>query len=486
MNRWAHGLVLVGVVAGLGCTGTIGEKAPDPFREDIGSASAELRQNVLERRAIFMANELASDVFEDAVNSHLIGLGIAVRYIETPMTPDASREASAEWMDGSAGTGVDPTVPAGEPSTCPWAQPSPALDPSATSCRYVAGEVARRAQTRAVQRFSETPITGEFVEDAPRPEEVVEWYGAAFDFGMAWSPDVLVGALRNAGACDTAPTPAESSYEIGVRAGRQSMAEQVRAAEASAPRDRCDTDFTIMEPARASAMAAIDATVAANELCVGYVAPGPTERNRLLAAMQSLRDGVAAGIEEQAREESARLVREFVCTPPAPPGGGGDGGGSGDPLVLDLNGDGIHIEEISYGAEFDFGDTGRVRTQWLFGDGFVVLDRNRDREIVSTELFGDVTVTEDGARAADGLQALALYDRSERGGNGDGRIDENDRVYRALEIWTDRDGDAQADRGELRSLRSAGVAAIDITRERWIDDSGNAHGAADVWFEYVR
>jgi hypothetical protein len=116
----------------------------------------------------------------------------------------------------------------------------------------------------------------------------------------------------------------------------------------------------------------------------------------------------------------------------------------------------------------------------------VVLDRNDDRNITSTELFGDISETEDGATEADGLRALALYDHPTRGGNGDGRIDNRDSVYARLELWQDADGDARSDRGELRTLRASGVSAIDLRSERWLDADGDEHVAADVWFRHGR
>jgi len=152
--------------------------------------------------------------------------------------------------------------------------------------------------------------------------------------------------------------------------------------------------------------------------------------------------------------------------------------------VLDLDGNGVHIEPLVTGAFFDFGDTGRVHTEWLDrGDGFLVFDRDRDGQIVSTELFGDVTITEDGSRAADGLEALALYDSEERGGNADGRIDAADAVFTELSVWTDRDGDARADDGELVSLSELGIIAFEYEFERFVTEDGEGL-AVDVWFTY--
>ncbi len=118
-----------------------------------------------------------------------------------------------------------------------------------------------------------------------------------------------------------------------------------------------------------------------------------------------------------------------------------------DPLILDLDGNGIDITSLEDGRIFDInGDGTQDRTAWIIGnDALLALDRNRDGIINDgTELFGD----QNGAK--DGFAELARYD-----GNGDGRIDSNDEVFSSLVML-------RAD-GSTTNLADAGITAIDLT-----------------------
>ncbi|MCC7536498.1 MAG: hypothetical protein IT379_09800 [Deltaproteobacteria bacterium] len=466
--------------------GPTGDAPADPFDVDVGSTSQELTQNVLERRAIFLGNKLASSVFEAALNAEVIRFGMSAQYVDVAMTPSAPRQGyfqSSTLGEGSFAP-IDPATPAAAAGRCVFATRPDAIDASALSCRFVAREAGERAITRGVQRIAEEPLDPALMEDAPNPAEVAAWYARAFDFGLLSSPEIAVSALRNAGLCDQEPTQEAAAFERGVELGRTAMREAAAAQQAVTPRTECNVDTGIVNPARDGALGTVPSLANANPLCPGYVPADAAETGRLAGATEELEAGIRAGIDEQAREESARLVREWVCEIPTPAGGGG-GGGGGDPLVLDMDGDGVHVEPIAYGANYDLGTSnGERRMQWIHGDAFVVMDRDGDGRITHTELFGDITVTEDGATARDGFAALMLYDAISRGGNADGLFDRNDAAYDALALWMDRDGDARTDDGELVSLRDAGIAVIDVARGRWLDAGGDAHAAVDVWFNW--
>ena len=105
-----------------------------------------------------------------------------------------------------------------------------------------------------------------------------------------------------------------------------------------------------------------------------------------------------------------------------------------DPLVLDLDGDGIEAVGINPAAPILFdhdGDGTRTGTGWIKGDdGIVVLDRNGNGLIDNGgKLFGDNTVLHNGPRAgqkaANGYEALADLDA-----NGDGQLNSSDAAYR--------------------------------------------------------
>lgn len=134
-----------------------------------------------------------------------------------------------------------------------------------------------------------------------------------------------------------------------------------------------------------------------------------------------------------------------------------------DPLVLDLDGDGIDlVGQSSVSPRFDLdGDGFSEKAGWVgSGDGLLALDRNGNGVIDDvSELFGGpradggVDTNGDGRitgaeRMQSGFDALAAYD-----GNGDGVIDASDAVFSELRVWIDADGDAVTDEGELKTRR---------------------------------
>ncbi|WP_413603014.1 hypothetical protein [Curtobacterium sp. Curtsp57] len=160
-----------------------------------------------------------------------------------------------------------------------------------------------------------------------------------------------------------------------------------------------------------------------------------------------------------------------------------------DPLVLDLDGDGLDVIDLAHSnAHFDLNDNGLAeKTAWIGSDdGFLALDSNGNGRIDGiNELFGNETT--------DGFQVLAKYDD-----NKDGVIDANDAIYDQLKVWRDLDGDGVTDVGELTSLRDAGVASINLQTSRtgeWVNGNlstesatytkadGTAGKIADIWFQ---
>jgi hypothetical protein len=164
------------------------------------------------------------------------------------------------------------------------------------------------------------------------------------------------------------------------------------------------------------------------------------------------------------------------------------------PLVLDLNGDGVHTTAVQQGVVFDVAAKGQVQlTAWTDGqDGLLALDLNGDGKINDgKELFGSGTATSEG-KATDGYAALAQYDL-----NADGVIDAKDAVFDKLQVWVDGNIDAVTDTGELHSLASLGIASLNLQAvagtqvdngntlgltSNWTGTDGTQHAMADVWF----
>ena len=131
-----------------------------------------------------------------------------------------------------------------------------------------------------------------------------------------------------------------------------------------------------------------------------------------------------------------------------------DGVQEGDPLVLDLDGDGIELTGVDDGAQFDLDADGSMdQTAFVSGDdGLLALDRNGNGVIDDGgELFGD----QHGA--VNGFDELARFDD-----NADGRIDAADAVFSSLRVLYDVDGDGLIALHELGTLAALNIASIDL------------------------
>ncbi|MBI2732870.1 MAG: hypothetical protein HYX44_06090 [Aquabacterium sp.] len=168
------------------------------------------------------------------------------------------------------------------------------------------------------------------------------------------------------------------------------------------------------------------------------------------------------------------------------------------PIVLDLNGDGVHTLAASRGVHFDLMGTGiEHHVGWVAPtDGLLVMDRNGDGKINDgKELFGTATMV-DGHRAGDGYAAMRGEDS-----NHDGKLTAADAHFNELKVWVDANSDGITQSGELHSLASLGIIELDLhaqhgsTRDNgnllglvsdYKTSDGHTHAMADVWFAQQR
>ena len=168
-----------------------------------------------------------------------------------------------------------------------------------------------------------------------------------------------------------------------------------------------------------------------------------------------------------------------------------------DPLIFDLNGDGVKTVALADGVHFDFDKNGFAeKIGWVSPeDGLLVSDLDKNGRIDNGgELFGDLTAIADGVNAVNGFEALKAFDMNE-----DGIIDSNDEIYAELKIWQDKNQNGVVDEGELLSLQEAGIAGIGLNYDTMneTDGQGNVHTqkgyyikedgstalVEDVWFD---
>ena len=154
-----------------------------------------------------------------------------------------------------------------------------------------------------------------------------------------------------------------------------------------------------------------------------------------------------------------------------------------DPLILDLDGNGIDITSLKDGQLFDINGDGTLdQTAWIKGaDALLALDRNGDGEINDgRELFGD----QHGAK--DGFAELSKFDD-----NLDGLIDQQDGVFSSL-VLLRADGSQQglADAG-IKSISLAMVTPIDkrliggdlVAQSKFERDDGSTGQVGEVFFD---
>ena len=152
-----------------------------------------------------------------------------------------------------------------------------------------------------------------------------------------------------------------------------------------------------------------------------------------------------------------------------------------DPLVLDLDGDGVEltprtITQSGGGLRFDLdNDQFAEVTGWVNADdGLLVWDKNSNGNIDDvTELFG-IGLTS-------GFDELKALDS-----NNDNRYNSADAEYSTLRVWQDKNSNGIAEEIELKTLAEADVkeillSATQITEDNTATNNGNQIAATSVY-----
>jgi hypothetical protein len=152
------------------------------------------------------------------------------------------------------------------------------------------------------------------------------------------------------------------------------------------------------------------------------------------------------------------------------------------PIVIDISGNGFNLTDNPNGVLFDInGDGRREQLSWTSADSddaWLSLDVNGSGGIDNgRELFGNFTdqPRPPQGQGRNGFLALAEHDKFENGGNGDGKITQQDVVFNNLRLWRDANHNGVSESNELKTLDESGLAEIelDYKESKRSDEHGN-------------
>ncbi len=365
-----------------------------------------------------------------------------------------------------------------------YACPLKAPDKQGTSCEAMAAKVAAKVSAAiAANKGSMDKTIAKAYSDmsATAQQFIAAWKYAATQYGSSLATVYAAHELKAASRCDSKANVYDVSYSLGVKQGVQIVLSLRAWALAQVTSCTVNTNL-IAQQVKTTALGKVKAWMKEKAVCKDE---DISNLDKTLQQAEIKREsGMKKGIATQVVILSNELFQRRQTAPCG-------GGGGGEPLVIDLDGDGLTLSSAR--VSFDLlGDGTQQRTTWVGArEGLLALDRNGDGAITSVhELLGDKNNC-NGQACYDGVDALIAMDS-----NDDGAINAADPIYARLLVWTDANQDGVSAPGELRSLADHGIRALTLqARDEAVMHAGGTvlrsvqvvtdqgpRTAYDVWF----
>ena len=312
---------------------------------------------------------------------------------------------------------------------------------------------------------------------------IAAWSTAAKAYGADVAAIYAINELKAAAQCDTKANGLQVAYHLGYKQGWDTVVGMKAWAMSQVTTCITNTD-AIAEAVRVKAKAGVDAYMKQNIICekedISNTNPA------FQAAEVKRKSGMKTGIDSRVEILKNELF-QFRATVPCPNTGGG-----GEPIVIDLDGDGLKL--TAKRVPFDLLNDGtRPACTWVGPrEGLLAIDHNGDGVINSVaELMGNASTCGDHT-CYDGVEAMQALDI-----NKDGVLDSKDAAFSAFRIWRDRNHDGVSQAAELTTLADHGIRAFRLQAKQILEHTAGGtltarfsvvtdnglRDAYDVWFK---
>lgn len=383
-----------------------------------------------------------------------IDLGLTVgkeQYLES-VSMSLQMKDLADDYESDAPSDLDDAGLSEAPVTCPFLKYwDNGFVPNGSTCDYLSDMAKVESYSELTFALASKELPSD-VKESEHFDEATFWYEQGAISGIEEERIRVRNDLKKKQFCDQKPTPQQSSHDKGVLLGRQLFAAKfnnwlsVNGYKAdyptmSQPIQVCNVDLAMLEPARSAAVNSLASTLADNPLCADYEAPTLEGLQAYGQAEIEYANALKKGVDD---EFAVAAVKTFAVTPC----------NVSDPIVLDLDGDGIEMLPIHQGVNFNLYGTGQQAVAWVSpDDGFLVIDHNGNGMVDSgLEMFGNVDM-----QHADGFEHMMDLDA-----NGDMRLDDTDPAFRKLMVWRDLNVDGVSQSNELVPLSRFGIDMLDL------------------------